>query len=247
MVRVLEECKFSQRKQITGLDNYTGDGLEGFRILNGLVDKLEVNVDEKKRLRSSVMSALAYLKGSYRSHVTKRVSTCPTHCCMFALSNPLDRELMTVCDHDHDDIRNDCENVFKCLDQVNEMICKSVQDGVKEEHLCDVEVAVMYITEWMRHILRAAHTQDTKKTILENMDESSAMLIGDWMMKILHQYFREKMENWFGKRGISGHVHSFIMRQGNNYKRPPTLRLLINAVRMDTHQLVFLSMILRLL
>ena len=166
------------------------------------------------------MSALAYLKGSYRSHVTKRVSTCPTHCLMFALSNPLDRELMTVCDHDHDDICNDCENVFKCLDQVNEMICKSVQDrGVKEEHLYDLEVAVMYITEWMRHILRAAHTQDTKKTILENMDESSAMLIGDWMMKTLPQYFREKMENWFGKRGISGQVHSFIMRQGNSYKK----------------------------
>ena len=50
LLRVLEECKFSQTKQITGLDNYTGDGLEGFRILNGLVDKLEVNVDEKKRL-----------------------------------------------------------------------------------------------------------------------------------------------------------------------------------------------------
>ena len=27
-----------------------------------------------------------------------------------------------------------------------------------------------------------------------------------------------KMENWFGKRGISGHVHSFIMKEGTNFK-----------------------------
>ena len=51
------------------------------------------------------------------------------------------------------------------------------------------------------------------------MDESSAFLIRDWMMKILPQYFREKMENWFGKRGISGHVHSFIMKNGDNFKK----------------------------
>ena len=39
------------------------------------------------------------------------------------------------------------------------------------------------------------------------------------MMKILPQYFREKMENWFGKRGISGHVHGFIMREGTNHRK----------------------------
>ena len=36
-------------------------------------------------------------------------------------------------------------------------------------------------------------------------------MVGDWMMKIPPQCYREKMEEWFGKRGISGHVHCFLM------------------------------------
>ena len=39
------------------------------------------------------------------------------------------------------------------------------------------------------------------------------------MTKILPQYFHKKMENCFGKRGISGHVHSFIMKSGENFKK----------------------------
>ena len=81
----------------------------------------------------------------------------------------------------------------------------------KNELLDDLEVAATNIMEWMQHILRGAHTQDTKTEIFEGLSPTTAFVIGDWMMKILPQYFREKMENWFGKRGISGHVHSFIV------------------------------------
>ena len=70
---------------------------------------------------------------------------------------------------------------------------------MKEELLYDIKVAAMYIMDWMRHILRGAHTQDTKRGILEAMDESSPFLIGDWMMKILPQYFREKWKTGWAK------------------------------------------------
>ena len=165
-------------------------------------------------------SALAYVKGSFRSHVSKEESTCPSHCRKFAPSNPLHKDLVSVCDHNHDDICNDCENVFQCLNEFHDHISNKIKDEtVKEELLYDVNVAGMYIIAWMRHILRGTHTQDTKRGILEAMGETSAFVIGDWTMKILPQHFREKMENWFGKRGISGHVHSFIMRSGENYKK----------------------------
>ena len=39
------------------------------------------------------------------------------------------------------------------------------------------------------------------------------------MMKILPQYLHKKIENWFGKRGIAGHVRSFIMKSGENVKK----------------------------
>ena len=109
---MLDQRKFSQR-QITGLDNFTGDGLEGFRILEGLLDNVGLNNEEKKQLKHSLSLAVAYLKGLFRSHVSKGDSTCPSHCRKFALSNPPDKDLVSECDHQHNEVCKDCENVFQ--------------------------------------------------------------------------------------------------------------------------------------
>ena len=109
---------------------------------------------------------------------------------------------------------------IKTLMYCTNIFAKKIKDEtVKEKLLYDVNVAGMYIIAWMRHKLQGAHTQDTKRGILEAIGETSAFVFGDWMMKILPQYFHEKIENWFGKRGSSGHVHSFMMRSGYNYKK----------------------------
>ena len=60
-------------------------------------------------------------------------------------------------------------------------------------------------------------------------------------MKIIPQHFCEKMEDWFGKRGISGHVTAFIMKKDST-RRQLTLPSLINVFKMDTHQRVSLKM-----
>ena len=39
------------------------------------------------------------------------------------------------------------------------------------------------------------------------------------MMKIPPQQYREKMEDWFGKQGISGHVHCFLMPNSEGLKK----------------------------
>ena len=122
LLRILDQCKFSQRKQLTGIDNYTGDGIEGFKILEKLLSKMNLDGNEKKSLECSRKAAPAYLKGAYRSHVPEKESTCPPHCRMFALSNPKDEDLMHVCDHDHSALCNECENVFYCLDNYHTYI-----------------------------------------------------------------------------------------------------------------------------
>ena len=102
LLRVLDQCKFSQRRQITGLDNYPGDGIEGFRILECVLDKIGLNNEEKKHLKHSLSLAVAYLKGLFRSHVSTEESKCPSHCRKFALTNPADKDLVSECDHQHD-------------------------------------------------------------------------------------------------------------------------------------------------
>jgi hypothetical protein len=42
--------------------------------------------------------------------------------------------------------------------------------------------------------------------VLENLDESSALLVQDWAMKYLPRKYRESQANWFGKRGIPWHI-----------------------------------------
>ena len=71
----------------------------------------------------------------------------------------------------------------------------------------------------MKHIIHGVHTQETKVNVLSNLDEESAWVAGDWMMKIPPQQCTEKMEDWFGKRGISGHVHWFLMPNSEGLKK----------------------------
>ena len=76
----------------------------------------------------------------------------------------------------------------------------TLSSEIKDELAYDFSIAYTYILEWMNHILRGTHTQSKKEKILESLSESRAMVLGDWMMKIIPQKYQEKMEEWFGKK-----------------------------------------------
>ena len=42
--------------------------------------------------------------------------------------------------------------------------------------------------------------------VIDELDESSALLFEDWAMKFLPCKYRESQHDWFGKRGLSWHV-----------------------------------------
>ena len=150
LLRVLDQCKFSQRRQIAGLDNYTDDGLEVFRILGRVLDKIGLNNEEKKQLKHSLSLAVADLKGLFRSHVSKEESTCPSHCRKFALSNPADKDLIPECDHQHNEVCKDCENVFQCLDDFYDYNVAIVKDETAKEEL-------LYRCSYVHHGVDEAH------------------------------------------------------------------------------------------
>ena len=153
-------------------------------------------------------------------HVQNQESLCPTHCRTFALSNPKVKETKSSCKHDHSETCDGCQNVFFSLQSIIDLIDENVQDAVmKEELLYEAKVAISYILEWMKHIIRGVHTQETKVNVLSNLDEESAWVVGDWMTKIPPQQYREKMEDWFSKWGISGHVHCFLMPNSEELKK----------------------------
>ena len=75
-----------------------------------------------------------------------------------------------------------------CLEAIKELIIDSgLNSESKDELAYDYSTASAYITEWVKHILRGVHTQSTKKKIIEMLSETNAMVLGDWMMKIIPQ------------------------------------------------------------
>ena len=66
----------------------------------------------------------------------------------------------------------------------------NVSDENKNELNYDYSVASTSILEWIMHILRGVQMQKTKEMIMEELCISKAMVIGDWMMKIIPQKHR---------------------------------------------------------
>ena len=193
-LRILEGCKTSQRKALSGVYNYTADGYEGFEMIAKILQRLPLPKEDKNVFKLSLKSALVYLKGNYHLHVCKE-NLCASHCRTFPLSNPKSKDFKESCRHSHSETCHDCQNLFFCLESVIDLIHEHVKElEMKEELLYEVEVGTSYIFEWVKHIMRGVHTQDSKINALSNLDNESARFFGDWIMKILPQRYREKME-----------------------------------------------------
>lgn len=72
----------------------------------------------------------------------------------------------------------------------------------------------------MFHIIRGIQQDKSKKFVMDELNLHSGVLLSDWAMKILPQAHREKMDDWFGKKGISLHVDVlFYMDTNNNVQK----------------------------
>ena len=82
----------------------------------------------------------------------------------------------------------------------------------QEEIVHDVEAAVKKIHDWKAHLMRTAHQEAAKSTILNKMAPSQVLIIMDWAMKFLPVRFRETQSEWFGKKGRPWHVSAAITK-----------------------------------
>ena len=143
-------------------------------MMTKILERLPLSKEDKNVLKSSLKSALVYLKGNFRLHVCKG-SLCASHCHTFALSNPKSKDLKESSKHSHSETCHDCQNLFFRLKYVTDLIHEHVKEQeMKEEFLYEAEVGTCYIFEWMKHIMRGVHTQDSKIYALSNLDNESA-------------------------------------------------------------------------
>lgn len=106
---------------------------------------------------------------------------------------------------------------------VNDVKCEQLFEGV-EKLLSEVQVpeeqkarlkfefsqCKTSIKAWKAHLLRTTNQEEAKQDVLSKIDDQSCLVIMDWAMKFLPIQYREKMEDFFGKRGLSWHVSAVI-------------------------------------
>ena len=101
------------------------------------------------------------------------------------------------------------------FDEIEDQINQINDEEARGELFYDFKLAWDNIFQLMAHRLRAAQQERQKEKYLSEMDEFTALLTIDWSQKILPQEFREGQSAYFGKKGMSLLVGTFV------FKHPP--------------------------
>ena len=219
LFRILEIREASQRKSLQGLDNTAADGSVAFKTMDEICQRLvQFGVEMKwsQSVTRRLQKAKQYLKTDYKVHCQESESPCADHCRVFALSDREDKAFQVKCSHLHTMACENCENLKSTLEEIREKLQEnchfSYTKDSKEELVHDFEEAYEHIQKWKSHILRSINQERAKQNVLDNLDESSVLIVADWAMKFERTRFREKQSDWYGKRGLNWHVSSVISK-----------------------------------
>lgn len=132
------------------------------------------------------------------------------HCRQYALSDPKDRDFQTLCEHQHTKRCDRCDALTTSLSDIEKVLAMTTEESIgkdaKEELSFIADQAISSIQAWKSHLLRSLNQDQAQLDVIDELDESSVLLVQDWAMKFLPRKYRESQRDWFGKRGLSWHV-----------------------------------------
>ena len=227
---IINSIKPAQQKTVAGLDEFVVEGVEAWRSLSskrgaydwlalqrgcfffiGIVDVMPIPQIDRKRLIKQIDMGEQYQKIRHSGHCSED-SNCITHCTTFGLSDSKCAEHYSNCSHAHVLDCPECINIILTLDEISRNIEKIADKDTQREVKFDYENASEHIVEWSRHNLRAARQDAEKKSVISQMGQDEAFCTFDWGQKILPQDYREAQNTYFGKRGMSVLVGSFVWK-----------------------------------
>ena len=126
------------------------------------------------------------------------------HCWQYALSDPRDRDFQVLCDHQHTDQCDRCDAMTKVLLDIKNALVMMTEGNIgadaKEELSFIADQAISHIQAWKAHLLRSLNQDQARLDVIDELDESSVLLVKDTAMKFLPRKYR------LGKRGLSWQV-----------------------------------------
>jgi hypothetical protein len=214
-------CKASTRKSLQGINYFAADAGEAFDSIEKLIDELHLDIAKHRRLLENLKRGRQYLKSDYKVHITKS-SKVGDHCATFVLSDKADKDFRQMCDHEHNDICDECTNLRVTFEEIGHAIENSTNDKEVSTRLLAKFMSYQEATDvWKCHLLRAINQDLCRQEILGTLTNSSVYIYMDWAMKWLPEKYREGQSEFFGKRGLSWHI-SVIVRK--NEHPTPMLR-----------------------
>ena len=157
-----------------------------------------------------------YLKSDYKVHLD-REERWGDHCTVYALSDQDNPAFSSGCNHDHDlgcdrcQFLNDTLAVIETqIDNMAKSKLLTEEQSLQFRFLC--RQAIDNIRTWKAHLARSSLQEVAKHDAFKTFDTRTVIIIMDWAMKLLPMYFRERMTDFFGKRGRSWHVSAVVMK-----------------------------------
>lgn len=191
-----------------------------------------------KDIQEKLKQSKQYLKADYKLHISSE-SRCADHCTTYALSST-EKQFQKECKHTHDTECDRCQTLHSSLADLEEalesknvhlryVINRSVirffnfccviillyfnSKDQHEELLHDVQAAIGKVQAWKAHVLRTAHQDAAKSSVIDELKSNQALVIIDWAMKFIPLSFRESQSEWFGKKGRPWHISAVITKR----------------------------------
>ena len=152
------------------------------------------------------------LKGHLLSDFTTELQThssCPFHC----------MELLNAkasCKN-HCDICNVCAERFTLFDDLLSTVTSSSLNTIRK---CYYEKELRNIQEclhlYVAHLVRGKYQRLQFMKEVDSSKPGKALVVCDYMMKLLLHKFREPQRDWYGKNGVSVHGSMFFFRSDDS-------------------------------
>ena len=158
LFKILAECKTSSRRAISGLNYFAANGSEAFDNLVEIVDGLNLDVSEHRRLIDNIKQGKQYLKTDFNINVA-RESCVRDHCICFALSDSSSPYFSILCsDHEHDQVCSECLYLAQALQDVSQSI-QNIKDDQQEikRKMHKFSLAYDAIQAWKSHQIRSVN------------------------------------------------------------------------------------------
>lgn len=212
--KVLKNLTNGGIKSLAGLDDEaTNRGSRNFEVLRKLYRILAVTTEESEEQQKTTLERIdraeLFHQTIFRIHL-ERNGQRSCQCISCALDSD---DNQVPCEHRncHGGPCHDCEQSFEVISYLKKL-AKSAQEreGLTDERVetfveidCELDKCRENLMRWRTHILRKKVEGEFTRKQLNELKDDEVIVVSDFKMKILPQYYRETQKEFFAKRGTA--------------------------------------------